>query len=96
MLETIYKKRGVFKYPKIFQYDNGPESKSDVTKLLESTILTFETQQEHESALTQLLWKPLAKIWQNSCLNPWMSKCFKTLKNDQQFRLKISTELQTR
>ena len=35
MLEAIYKKRGVFKYPKTFQCDNGPEFKNEVAKLLE-------------------------------------------------------------
>ena len=36
VLEAIYKKGGDFRYPKIFQSDNGPEFKSKVTKLLES------------------------------------------------------------
>ena len=35
LLESIYKKGGVFKYPKVFQCDNGSEFKSEVTKLLE-------------------------------------------------------------
>ena len=35
VLEGIYKKGGVFKYPKAFQCDNGPEFKYEVTKLLE-------------------------------------------------------------
>ena len=35
MLEAIYKKGGVFKYPKVFQCDNGPEFKNKVIKLLE-------------------------------------------------------------
>ena len=34
-LEAIFKKGGVFKYPKVFQCDNGPEFKSEVIKLLE-------------------------------------------------------------
>ena len=34
-LETIYKKGGPFKYPKVFQCDNGSEFKGKVTKLLE-------------------------------------------------------------
>ena len=33
MLKAIYKKGGVFKYPKVFQCDNGPEFKSDTAKL---------------------------------------------------------------
>ena len=35
VLETLYKKGGVFKYPKVFQCDNGSEFKNEVTKLLE-------------------------------------------------------------
>ena len=35
VLESIYKKGGVVKYPKLFQCDNGPEFKNEVTKLLE-------------------------------------------------------------
>ena len=35
VLESIYKKSGVFKYPKLFQCGNGPEFENEVTKLLE-------------------------------------------------------------
>ena len=35
VLEAIYKKCGVFEYPKVFQCDNGSEFKNEVTKLLE-------------------------------------------------------------
>ena len=35
MLEAIYKKGGVFKYPKVFQCDNGSEFKSEVAKSFE-------------------------------------------------------------
>ena len=35
VLGAIYKKGGVFKYPKTFQCDNGSEFKNEVTKLLE-------------------------------------------------------------
>ena len=35
VLEAIYKKSGVFKYPNTFQWDNGSEFKSEVTKLLQ-------------------------------------------------------------
>ena len=35
VLETIYKKDGVFKYPKKFQCDNESKFKNEVTKLLE-------------------------------------------------------------
>ena len=35
MLEAIYKKGGVFKYPKTFQCGNGSEFKNEVKKLFE-------------------------------------------------------------
>ena len=35
MLEAIYKKGGVFKYPRVFQCGNGPEFKSEMARLLE-------------------------------------------------------------
>ena len=35
LLEAIYKKGGVFKYPKVFQCDNGSEFKNEVARLLE-------------------------------------------------------------
>ena len=44
VLEAIYKKGGVSKYPKTFQCDNGSEIKSEVTKLKDTT-LRFEQQQ---------------------------------------------------
>ena len=38
MLEAVYKKGGVFKYPKVFRRHNGSEFKSDVTQLLKKQI----------------------------------------------------------
>ena len=35
VLEAILKKGGIFKYSKVFQWDNESEFKSDVTKMLE-------------------------------------------------------------
>ena len=35
VLEAIYEKGRMFKYPRVFQCDNESEFKSDVTKLLE-------------------------------------------------------------
>ena len=35
VLQAMYKKVSVFKYPKVFQCDKGSEFKSDMTKLLE-------------------------------------------------------------
>ena len=42
MLEAIYKKGSVFKYPKTFQCDNASEFKNEVTKLIEK--YNFEIQ----------------------------------------------------
>ena len=42
VLKEIYKKGGEFKYAMVFQCDSGSESKTDVTKLLEKTMLTFK------------------------------------------------------
>ena len=42
ILEAIYKKCGVFKYPKVFQCDNVPEFKNEVTKLLENHIADIQ------------------------------------------------------
>ena len=35
MLEATYKNSGMFKYPKVFQCNNGFKFKRDITKLLE-------------------------------------------------------------
>ena len=43
LLGAICKKGGVFKYPKIFQGDDGPEFKSDVTKLLKKHNAEIKT-----------------------------------------------------
>ena len=34
MLESIYEKNDVFKYPKVFQCDNGPEFENKVIQIL--------------------------------------------------------------
>ena len=41
--EEIYKKGGVFKYPKVFPCDNGSEFKKEVTKLLEKHNVDIRT-----------------------------------------------------
>ena len=90
VLEAIYKKGGVFKYPKVFQCDNGSEFKSDVTNLLEKYNVDIQrATTKYKHTLTQLLWKPLTKSWQNCCLSPWMFKSFRTLKKYRQFGSKI-------
>ena len=40
-LEAVYKKDGVFTYPKLFQRDNEREFKSDMTKLLKNTLRDY-------------------------------------------------------
>ena len=89
VLEAIYKKGGVFKYPKAFQCDNGSEFKNEGQSCLKKKMLIFEGQQQNISTPTQLLWKLLTKSWQNCCLNQWMLKSFRTLKKFLQFGLKI-------
>ena len=77
VLEAIYKKGGVFKYPKLFQCDNGTEFKNEVTKLLEKHnvgIQRAKTKYKH----TYMAF--LTKSWQNCCLNRWMLKSSGTLK----------------
>ena len=71
VLEAIYKKGGVFKYPKVFQCDNGPEFKNKVTKLLEkhnAGIQRATTKYKHthtafveafNKGLEKLLFKPM-------------------------------------
>ena len=49
MLEEIYKKSGVFKYPKGFKSNNGSEFENNMTKLLKNTMLTLEEKQKIQS-----------------------------------------------
>ena len=66
MLEAIYKKGGVFKYPKAFQCDNGSEFKNEVTKLLEKhnvDIRRATTKYKHtHTAFVEAFNKELAKL----------------------------------
>ena len=89
VLEGIYKKGGVFKYPKTFQCENGSEFKTKWQSCLKNTMLRLEEQQRNISIPIQPLWKPLTKSWQNCCLNQWMLKSFKTLKNYLKFGSEI-------
>ena len=65
VLEAVYKKGVNFKYPKIFQCDNGPEIKSKVTKLLESNNVEIKratTKYKHtNTAFVEVFNKELAK-----------------------------------
>ena len=66
MLEAIYKKGGVFKYPKVFQCDNGPEFKNEVIKLLGKhnvDIRRATTKYKHtHTAFVEAFNKELAKL----------------------------------
>ena len=66
VLEAIYKKGGVFKYPKRFQCDNGSEFKNEVTKLLEkhsTEIRRATTKYKHtHTAFVKAFNKELAKL----------------------------------
>ena len=66
VLEAIYKKSGVFKYPKTFQCDNGSEFKNEVTKLLEKhnvEIRRATTKYKHtHTAFVEAFNKELAKL----------------------------------
>ena len=64
--ESIYKKDGVFKYPKLFQCDNGSEFKNEVPKLLEkqnADIRRATTKYKHtHTAFVEPFNKELAKL----------------------------------
>ena len=66
MVEAIYKKDGVFKYPKVFQCDNGSEFKNEVTKFLEKhnvDIRKATTKYKHtHTAFAEAFNKELAKL----------------------------------
>ena len=66
MLETICKKCGAFKCPKVFLYDNESEFKTAVTKLLEKHNVDFEEQQQNikhiHTAFVEAI-KELALFW---------------------------------
>ena len=65
LLEAIYKKDGVFKYPKSFQCDNGSEFKNEVTKFLEKNSVDIRratTKYKHtHTAFAEAFKKELAK-----------------------------------
>ena len=66
MLEAIYKKGDAFKYPKVFQCDNGTEFKNEVTKLLEKhnvDIRRETTKYKHtHTAFVEAFNKELTKV----------------------------------
>ena len=66
VLEAIYKKGGVFKYPKVFQCDNGSEFKNKVIKLLEKHNVEIQRatmKYKHtQTAFVEAFNKELAKL----------------------------------
>ena len=84
-MEAICKKGGVFKYPKVFQCDNGSAFKSDVTKLLEKhdvDIRRTKTKYKHtNAAFVEVFNKELTKL----LLSSWMLKSFRTPKKYRQY-----------
>ena len=66
VLKSIYKKDGVFKYPKLFQCGNGSEFKNEVKKLLEKQnvdIRRATTKYKHtHRAFVEAFNKELAKL----------------------------------
>ena len=64
--EAIDKKGGVFKYPKVFQCDNGREFKNEVAKLLEKhnvDIRRATTKYKHtHTVLVEAFNKELKKL----------------------------------
>ena len=67
VLKAIYKKGGVFKYPRTFQCDNGSELKNEVAKLLEkhnAEIRRATTKYKHtHTAFVEVFNKELAKLF---------------------------------
>ena len=66
VLEAIYKKGSAFKYPKVFQCDNGSEFKNEVTKLFEKhnvDIRRATTKYKHtHTAFVEAFNRELAKL----------------------------------
>ena len=96
VLEAIYKWVGCLNIPKYFHVIMGLSLKMKWQSCLKNTMLMFEERQRKISILILLLWKPLTKSWQNSCLNRWISKTSRTVKKYRQFGLKIWIKLWTK
>ena len=66
VLEAVYKKGGVFKYPKVFSCDNGSEFKNEVTELFEKhnvDIRRATAKYKHtHTAFVEAFNKELAKL----------------------------------
>ena len=96
VLETFYKKGGVFKYPKVFQCDNGPEFKNEVTKLLEKhnvNIWRATMKYKHTyTAFVEAFNKELAKL----LFKPMDAQELQDPEKVRQFRSKIGINLWTK
>ena len=66
VLEAVYKKGGVFTYPKVFQCDNGLQFKNKVAKLLDKhnvDIRRATTEYKHShTAFVEVFNEELAKL----------------------------------
>ena len=66
LLEAIYKKGGVFKYPKTFQCDNGSKFKNEMTMLLEKHNVEIQRAttkyKKFDTAFVETFDKELAKL----------------------------------
>ena len=66
MLKEIYKKGGVFKYPKTFQCDNGSKFKNEMTMLLEKHNVEIQRAttkyKKFDTAFVETFDKELAKL----------------------------------
>ena len=90
-VRSNYKNSGAYKYPKIFQCDNGSEFKNEVTKLLEKhnvEIRRATTKYKHtHTVFVESFNKELAKLLFKSM----DANSFKTLKKYRQFGSKTRT-----
>ena len=66
VLKAVYKKGGGFKYPRVFQCDNGAEFKREMTKLLEKHNVDIQratTKYKHtHTAFVEAFNRELAKL----------------------------------
>ena len=89
VLEAIYKKGGVFKYPKVLQIDNGSEFKNKVTKLFQKhDVEIWRATTKYKRTHTTFV-EAFDKELSNCCLNRWTLKSFKTVRKYQGFGSKI-------
>ena len=93
VLEAIYKKGGVFKYPKVLQIDNGSEFKNKVIKLFEKHNVEIRRATAKYNRTHTTFVEAFNNELSNCCLNRWMLKSFKTVRKYQGFGSKICIKL---